>query len=155
MAGILRSSATSVPTLRNGRRPNGHPAPSVGSHPREASVDDGMRAIAAHELSVAHALDLAGQLPLRRRRRRRHPVIQLLQIADRVSAAGRRAIGHKVGLTSAAMRRQMGVRQPDYGHLLDRMFWLEHEPIAISSFLQPRVEPEIAFVLREAAGGPA
>ncbi len=52
---------------------------------------------------------------------------------------GARIKGHKVGLTSAAMQRQLGVDQPDYGHLLDRMFWLENEPIPASRFLQPRV----------------
>jgi 2-keto-4-pentenoate hydratase len=62
--------------------------------------------------------------------------------------------GHKVGLTSEAMRRQLGVDQPDYGHLLDSMFHLEHLPIAANGFLQPRVEPEIAFVLKKPLAGP-
>ena len=66
--------------------------------------------------------------------------IQLLQVS-RWTAAGARVAGHKVGLTSAAMQRQMGVHQPDYGHLLDRMFWLEYEPIPVSRFLQPRAAP--------------
>jgi len=79
--------------------------------------------------------------------------IQLLQVS-RWTAAGARVAGHKVGLTSAAMQRQMGVHQPDYGHLLDRMFWLEYEPIPVSRFLQPRVEPEIAFVLSKPLRGP-
>ena len=79
--------------------------------------------------------------------------IQLLQVS-RWTAAGARVAGHKVGLTSAAMQRQMGVHQPDYGHLLDRMFWLEYEPIPVSRFLQPRVEPEIAFVLSRPLRGP-
>ncbi len=79
--------------------------------------------------------------------------IQLLQVAHWL-AAGARVAGHKVGLTSAAMQRQFGVDRPDYGHLLDRMFWPEHEPIPISRFLQPRVEPETAFVLARALRGP-
>jgi 2-keto-4-pentenoate hydratase len=79
--------------------------------------------------------------------------IQLLQIDRRVSA-GARVKGHKVGLTSAAMQRQMGVNQPDYGHLLDDMFWLEHQPIPASRFLQPRFEPEIAMVLERPLKGP-
>lgn len=79
--------------------------------------------------------------------------IQLLQIQRRV-AAGARIKGHKVGLTSAAMQRQMGVNQPDYGHLLDDVFWLEHQPIPASRFLQPRFEPEIAFVLERPLRGP-
>jgi 2-keto-4-pentenoate hydratase len=79
--------------------------------------------------------------------------IQLLQVG-RWLAEGARVKGHKVGLTSAAMQRQMGVDQLDYGHLLDRMFWLEHEPIPASSFVQPRVEPEVAFILARPLQGP-
>jgi 2-keto-4-pentenoate hydratase len=79
--------------------------------------------------------------------------IQLLQIHRRV-AAGARVRGHKVGLTSLAMQRQMGVSEPDYGHLLDDMFWPEHEPIPVAGFLQPRVEPEVAFVLARPLCGP-
>jgi 2-keto-4-pentenoate hydratase len=79
--------------------------------------------------------------------------VQLLQIRRRVASGGR-VKGHKVGLTSAAMQRQMGVDQPDYGHLLDDMFWLEHQPIPVSRFLQPRVEPEVAFVLKRPLQGP-
>lgn len=79
--------------------------------------------------------------------------IQLLQIADRL-AAGRRIVGHKVGLTSAAMQRQLGVDQPDYGHITDDMVFLEHEAIPLGTYLQPRVEPEIAFVLKSPLTGP-
>lgn len=79
--------------------------------------------------------------------------IQLLQIRHRV-ARGARVKGHKVGLSSPAMRRQLGVHQPDYGHLLHDMFWLENQPIPVSRFLQPRIEPEIAFVLRRPLAGP-
>jgi 2-keto-4-pentenoate hydratase len=79
--------------------------------------------------------------------------IQLLQIRSRL-AAGARIKGHKVGLTSAVMQRQMGVDQPDYGHLLDDMFHVEHQPISTAAYLQPRVEPEVAFVLKRPLSGP-
>ncbi len=79
--------------------------------------------------------------------------IQLLQVRRWLGARAR-IKGHKIGLTSAAMQRQLGVDQPDYGHLLDSMFWLEHEPIPAARFLQPRVEPEIAFVLDKELRGP-
>lgn len=69
-------------------------------------------------------------------------------------AAGDAVKGHKVGLSSAAMQRQMGVHQPDYGHVLAGMFHLEQQPIDTSAFLQPRIEPEIAFVLGRALTGP-
>jgi 2-keto-4-pentenoate hydratase len=79
--------------------------------------------------------------------------IQLLQVARWVGA-GARVKGHKVGLTSAVMQRQFGVSQPDYGHLLDGMFWLEQQPVPLSAFLQPRAEPETAFVLARPLRGP-
>jgi 2-keto-4-pentenoate hydratase len=79
--------------------------------------------------------------------------IQLLQI-DELVARGRSVKGHKVGLTSAAMQRLLGVDQPDFGHLLDDFFYLEHEPIPMGRFLQPRIEPEVAFVLKRALRGP-
>ncbi len=79
--------------------------------------------------------------------------IQLLQIRERV-AGGRTVQGHKVGLTSAAMQRLLGVSEPDYGHLLDDFFHLEHMPIPADAFLQPRVEPEVAFVLKKPLTGP-
>ncbi|MEV4453305.1 2-keto-4-pentenoate hydratase [Streptomyces mirabilis] len=62
--------------------------------------------------------------------------------------------GHKVGLTSPAMQRQLGVDEPDFGHLMDTMFHLESQPIDPSAFLAPRVEPEIAFVLGKPLSGP-
>lgn len=79
--------------------------------------------------------------------------IQQLQI-EQLTGAGRSIKGHKVGLTSVAMQRMLGVSEPDYGHLLDDFFHLEHAPIPTDRFLQPRVEPEVAFVLKKALRGP-
>jgi 2-keto-4-pentenoate hydratase len=79
--------------------------------------------------------------------------IQLDQITRKVEA-GAVVKGHKVGLTSQAMQRQLGVDQPDYGHLLGDMFHLEHLPIPAGTFLQPRIEPEVAFVLKRELRGP-
>ena len=62
--------------------------------------------------------------------------------------------GHKVGLASRAIQRQMGVDQPDFGHLTASMFHLEHAPIPADTFIQPRIEPEIAFVLGKSLTGP-
>ncbi|MFC4000551.1 2-keto-4-pentenoate hydratase [Prauserella oleivorans] len=70
------------------------------------------------------------------------------------TAQGEIVKGHKVGLSSAAMQEQMGVDQPDYGHLLSGMFHLEHQPIPMARFLQPRIEPEVAFVLGRQLTGP-
>jgi 2-keto-4-pentenoate hydratase len=63
-------------------------------------------------------------------------------------------LGHKVGLASVAMQRQTNVDQPDYGHLLRSMFYLEHQPIPAGNFIQPRIEPEMAFVLSRTLQGP-
>jgi 2-keto-4-pentenoate hydratase len=79
--------------------------------------------------------------------------IQLLQI-QQLRDSGRVVKGHKVGLTSVAMQRLLGVDEPDYGHLLDDFFHLEHAPIPLDGFLQPRVEPEVAFVLAKPLRGP-
>ena len=79
--------------------------------------------------------------------------VQLAQVAA-WTAEGARVKGHKVGLTSAAMQRQLGVDQPDFGHLLDSMFLPEGVLAPAGRFLQPRAEPEIAFVLGRPLAGP-
>jgi 2-keto-4-pentenoate hydratase len=72
--------------------------------------------------------------------------VQSLNVARQLEG-GRRVVGRKIGLTSAAVQRQFGVFTPDYGVLLDDMVYADREPLDLSSFLQPRVEAEVAFVL--------
>jgi 2-keto-4-pentenoate hydratase len=72
--------------------------------------------------------------------------IQQLQIRGRV-AGGASVVGYKVGLTSAAMQQQMGVYEPDFGHLLSDMLHPADAPIDAGRFRQPRAEPEIALIL--------
>ncbi|GAA3601490.1 fumarylacetoacetate hydrolase family protein [Marihabitans asiaticum] len=79
--------------------------------------------------------------------------IQLEQVRS-WTAAGRTVVGHKVGLTSAQVQKQLGVDTPDFGHLMDDFAYLEHDPIPVGRFLQPKVEPEIAFVLGKPLQGP-
>lgn len=79
--------------------------------------------------------------------------VQQLQV-ERWILDGDAIKGHKVGLASRAIQRQMGVEQPDFGHLTASMFHLEHQPVPPGSFLQPRIEPEIAFVLGKPLTGP-
>lgn len=79
--------------------------------------------------------------------------VQMLNVERRL-ASGRTVVGKKVGLTSKAMQTMLGVDTPDYGHLLDDMTFLEDEPISAGSFIQPRIEAELAFVLGEDLQGP-
>jgi 2-oxo-3-hexenedioate decarboxylase len=61
--------------------------------------------------------------------------------------AGARHIGFKLGLTSRAKQVQMGVAEPLYGELTDTMLLDVGEPLDTGQLIQPRVEPEIAFLL--------
>lgn len=72
--------------------------------------------------------------------------IQLINIRRRL-AGGARVLGHKVGLSSAAMQQMMGVDEPDYGHLLNDMEVFEDQPVKAANYLHPRVEVEVGFVL--------
>ncbi|KQX23600.1 MULTISPECIES: 2-oxo-hept-4-ene-1,7-dioate hydratase [unclassified Sphingomonas] len=67
---------------------------------------------------------------------------------------GRRSIGHKIGLTSRAMQRAVNITEPDYGVLLDDMLFHDGQTIPIERFIEPRIEVELAFILREALEGP-
>ncbi|OLN27872.1 2-keto-4-pentenoate hydratase [Desulfosporosinus metallidurans] len=69
-------------------------------------------------------------------------------------AQGRKVIGKKIGLTSKGMQKLLGVNEPDYGHLLDNMLLLEGEPCQRQELLLPKVEGELAFVLKDTLKGP-
>jgi 2-keto-4-pentenoate hydratase len=79
--------------------------------------------------------------------------VQLVTIQRKIQE-GRRVVGKKIGLTSLAMQKLLGVDQPDYGHLLDDMVVENGGEIPWHRVLQPRVEGEIAFVLKRDLIGP-
>ena len=79
--------------------------------------------------------------------------IQLINI-DRRLKAGRKIAGCKVGLTSLAMQKMLGVGEPDFGHILDDMILRSGAGCRVGELIAPRVEPEIAFVLARELRGP-
>lgn len=62
-------------------------------------------------------------------------------------ADGRRLVGRKIGLTSLAVQRQLGVDQPDYGMLFADMDVGDDQEIAAGRLIQPKVEAEVAFMI--------
>lgn len=69
-------------------------------------------------------------------------------------ARGRVIKGHKIGLTSKAMQSAVGIAEPDYGVLFADMFYADTNAIPFSRFHAPRIEVELAFVLKTPLKGP-
>jgi 2-keto-4-pentenoate hydratase len=68
-------------------------------------------------------------------------------LTERRLAAGATIVGRKIGLTSEAVQRQIGVDRPDFGVLFDDMSFADGVEIPISRLLQPKAEAEVAFLL--------
>lgn len=88
------------------------------------------RLTATHDLTITDAYDVQTRL------------------VERWLDDGAEVVGHKIGLTSDAIQSQLGVDEPDFGRLLDRMF-VEGPTIPAESLVQPRVEPEVGFLIED------
>ena len=69
-------------------------------------------------------------------------------------AAGRQVKGHKIGLTSKAMRSITGATEPDYGTIFDNWFLDEGSQVSRATLNRPMAEIELVFVLDRPLGGP-
>jgi 2-keto-4-pentenoate hydratase len=79
--------------------------------------------------------------------------IQRVNLSRRL-CDGHTLVGHKIGLTSEPMQTLLGVDEPDFGYILDDMVLANGAAVAAARFCAPRVEPEVAFFLREPLHGP-
>lgn len=79
--------------------------------------------------------------------------IQQVNLSRRL-AARRTLAGHKIGLTSEPMQTLLGVDEPDFGYILDDMVLADGCATPAADFCAPRVEPEVAFLLRAPLRGP-
>ncbi|MEJ2869307.1 fumarylacetoacetate hydrolase family protein [Actinomycetospora sp. OC33-EN08] len=67
---------------------------------------------------------------------------------------GDRIVGYKVGLTSKAMQRMVGVDAPDHGPVLASTVYRDGDTLSLGDFIAPKVEAEIVFVMGERLAGP-
>jgi len=76
-------------------------------------------------------------------------------VSRRVERDGERVVGKKIGVTSKPVQDMLGVFQPDFGFLTDKMEYPDGAAIPIAgNMIQPRAEGEIAFRLRADLAGP-
>tara|TARA_Y100000590_G_scaffold95305_2_gene108092 strand:+ start:6686 stop:7453 length:768 start_codon:yes stop_codon:yes gene_type:complete len=66
---------------------------------------------------------------------------------------GEKIIGAKAGLTSLAKQKAMGVNEPVYGIITDKMKLEPDKKVALDNFIHPRIEPEIVFILGKDLSG--
>ncbi|MEM7077513.1 MAG: 2-oxo-hept-4-ene-1,7-dioate hydratase [Pseudomonadota bacterium] len=74
-------------------------------------------------------------------------------IVDRKRADGDRLVGYKIGYTSRAMQKALNIDEPDFGVLLQSMVFADGGAIEAAQFCDPRIEAELAFVLKDRLEG--
>jgi 2-oxo-3-hexenedioate decarboxylase len=79
---------------------------------------------------------------------------QQATVASRLQG-GESLVGYKLGLTSRAKQQAMGVDTPLYGRVTSGMIATYGDPVQLDSFIHPRVESEIAFLLGRDVEAPA
>jgi 2-keto-4-pentenoate hydratase len=91
----------------------------------------------------------------------RHPGMDLTdgyrvqqELVALLTADGDRVAGYKLGLTSAPMQALMGVDSPDFAPVLASHLRQDGATVTAGSFIAPKVEAEIALVLRDGLSGP-
>lgn len=109
---------------------------------------------AADLLQAEKTLDQIGLLTLR------HPEMGMddaYEVQNAIYRAklseGRKVIGWKIGLTSKAMQYALNIDIPDSGILFDDMLFQTGDTVPAGRFIQPRIEAEIAFVMKAPLGG--
>jgi 2-oxopent-4-enoate/cis-2-oxohex-4-enoate hydratase len=81
--------------------------------------------------------------------------VSLRMMRRRIEDDGEQIIGKKIGVTSRPVQEMLGVFQPDFGYLTDKMLYPDGGPMPIGELLiQPRAEGEIAFKLCKDLNGP-
>jgi 2-keto-4-pentenoate hydratase len=73
---------------------------------------------------------------------------------DRRIRGGDRVVGRKIGLTSVAVQRQLGVDRPDFGDLWAGGAHADGAAVPLAGLLQPKVEAEVALVLERDLDAP-
>ncbi|WP_427130650.1 2-oxo-hept-4-ene-1,7-dioate hydratase [Pseudarthrobacter sp. S9] len=74
---------------------------------------------------------------------------------QRCEANGRTLAGRKIGLTSKAMQYATGISEPDYGIIFDDMILDNGTTVQWDQYTHPRIEVELAFLLKEDISGPS
>lgn len=74
-------------------------------------------------------------------------------LVEMKKAAGAKQLGWKIGLTSRAMQQALNITTPDSGVLLDDMLFQTGSTVPKGRFIQPRIEAEIAFVMKAPLAG--